>query len=85
MKVNTRWHSARLRQDIQVVRWGFAGVPVLLFPTAGGDAEECERFLNALLSICTHPDVFTHAICMSGTFDLARFLPNAQSQDMHFI
>jgi esterase/lipase superfamily enzyme len=27
-----------------VCRWGWWGQPVLLFPTAGGDAEECERF-----------------------------------------
>jgi len=26
------------------VRWGHFGTPVLLFPTAGGDAEEVERF-----------------------------------------
>ncbi len=28
-----------------MVRWGTFGQPVLLFPTAGGDAEEVERFL----------------------------------------
>ena len=28
-----------------MVRWGHYGTPVLLFPTAGGDAEEVERFL----------------------------------------
>lgn len=162
MKINAKWHSPRLRQDIQVVRWGHYGMPVLLFPTAGGDAEECERFLmlkalaplleagkikvfacdsvggktlidsslppphkawmqrqflgfvrnelvpairtdcqdpnigvvaagasigayNALLSITSHPDVFTHAICMSGTYVLDRFLPNFHNPDVHFI
>lgn len=40
----TRWRSSRLEQDVQVVRWGHYGTPVLLFPTAGGDAEEVERF-----------------------------------------
>jgi esterase/lipase superfamily enzyme len=45
MKINAKWHSARLRQEMQVVRWGVSGQPVLLFPTAGGDAEESERFL----------------------------------------
>ena len=39
-----RWHSSRLEQDVQLVRWGHHGTPVLLFPTAGGDAEEVERF-----------------------------------------
>jgi len=40
----TRWHSGRLEQAVQLVRWGHYGTPVLLFPTAGGDAEEVERF-----------------------------------------
>lgn len=40
----TRWYSARLEQEVQLVRWGHFGTPVLLFPTAGGDAEEVERF-----------------------------------------
>lgn len=40
----TRWRSERLQQDVQLVRWGHFGTPVLLFPTAGGDAEEVERF-----------------------------------------
>ena len=39
-----RWHSPRLDQAVQLVRWGHFGTPVLLFPTAGGDAEEVERF-----------------------------------------
>jgi esterase/lipase superfamily enzyme len=40
----TRWYSPRLEQEVQLVRWGHYGTPVLLFPTAGGDAEEVERF-----------------------------------------
>ncbi|GAA5035600.1 alpha/beta hydrolase-fold protein [Terrabacter aeriphilus] len=43
MKVTDRWYSERLEQDITVARWGTYGAPVLLFPTAGGDAEEVER------------------------------------------
>jgi esterase/lipase superfamily enzyme len=43
-KVSQRWHSHRLGQEVLSVRWGHAGTPVLLYPTAGGDAEECERF-----------------------------------------
>ena len=43
-KYVSRWHSQRLEQDMQLVRWGHYGTPVLLFPTAGGDAEEVERF-----------------------------------------
>lgn len=45
MKTNTSWFSHRLGQDINVVRWGTFGQPVLVFPTAGGDCEEIERFL----------------------------------------
>jgi esterase/lipase superfamily enzyme len=37
------WRSSFLSQEIQVARWGERGQPVLLFPTAGGDAEEIER------------------------------------------
>lgn len=44
MKTESRWYSERLQQHIRVLRWGHYGTPVLLFPTAGGDAEECERF-----------------------------------------
>ncbi len=44
MKETTRWHSPRVEQEVRLVRWGHFGTPVLLFPTAGGDAEEIERF-----------------------------------------
>jgi esterase/lipase superfamily enzyme len=147
-KETSRWRSERLEnKEILLARWGDVGTPVLLFPTAAGDAEECERFhmirvlaellerqkikvysvdsiagqewiqgergpahaawmqnrfdsfivhevvpairadcrskeieivaagasigaYNALVSICRHPDVFSKAICMSGTYDL---------------
>lgn len=44
MKDSVHWFSHRLEQDVRLVRWGHFGTPVLLFPTAGGDAEEVERF-----------------------------------------
>lgn len=44
MKESSSWYSARVEQDMHLVRWGKYGTPVLLFPTAGGDAEEIERF-----------------------------------------
>jgi esterase/lipase superfamily enzyme len=137
------------------------GVPVLLFPTAGGDAEEVERFkmievlapllgegrikvysmdsiaarhwiskdnaihiaarvqhqfdqciarevvpairqdcggdttrevvaagasigaFNALAAICRHPEDFRTAICMSGTYDLRKFLRGEMNEDFH--
>ncbi len=43
-KITEKWFSPRLEQNVQLVRWGESGTPVLLFPTAGGDAEEVERF-----------------------------------------
>ena len=38
------WNTSRLPEPARVVRWGHFGTPVLLFPTAGGDYEEVERF-----------------------------------------
>lgn len=157
MKKASSWYSKRVETDVEVVRWGTYGTPVLLFPTAGGDAEECERFLmidalaslidagrmklyscdsvagqtwltgdhsdghriwmqnqfdafvyhelipairndcdtpdievvacgasmgafNALASVCRHPDVFRHAICMSGTYDIEKYLEGPKTQ-----
>ena len=157
MKKSSTWYSHRMQTEVQVTRWGVVGTPVLLFPTAGGDAEECERFhligalgdlleagrikvyscdsvagrtwltgnhtpdhrtwmqnqfdefvvrelvplicsdcgfeeptdengpeivaagasmgaFNALASLCRHPELFRAAICMSGTYDLEKYL-----------
>ena len=43
-KETVSWHSERLDREINLVRWGEVGTPLLVFPTAGGDAEEIERF-----------------------------------------
>jgi esterase/lipase superfamily enzyme len=159
VKTTARWHSERLDQEVTMVRWGEVGKPVLLFPTAGGDAEEVERFhlidvlselleqgrikvyscdsvggrvllstgrsdrhaawvqnqfhqyirheavpaiqadcqthdieviaagasigaFNALAVLCRFPDSFSHAICMSGTYNLDRFLPEGNGKDL---
>jgi esterase/lipase superfamily enzyme len=50
LRVRERWYSSRLQMDITVVRWGLMGVPVLVFPSAGGDAEEIER--QGLVNAC---------------------------------
>ncbi|MBT8144517.1 MAG: hypothetical protein KJO55_07435 [Gammaproteobacteria bacterium] len=161
MKKALTWHSPRIQQQIKLVRWGHWGVPVLLFPTAGGDAEEIERFhligalwpliesgkvkvyscdslagrawisdhtsaehsawvqnryleavyhevvpairhdcqnddieivtagasigaFNAVASICRHPDVFSLAIGLSGTYDLERQMPEGINDDFYF-
>lgn len=39
------WHSPSVDRPMSVACWGHHGEPVVLFPTAGGDFEECERFL----------------------------------------
>lgn len=158
------WFSRYTGQDMTVVRWGSYGRPVLVFPTAGGDAEEIERMLmirvltplieagkikvysidsvaarvwgdtevdpiyklklqngfhqfireevvpaihadckdpelgiavagasigafNALSVICRFPDVFAHAVCMSGSYDVSRFIKGVEqggSQDFYF-
>lgn len=161
MKATTRWYSERLREEITLARWGEFGRPVLLFPTAGGDAEEVERFhlidavgpllergrikvyscdsvagrwlvsgrgspqlrskvqdlyqqcvyheivpairgdcrsphievvtagasigaFHALAVLCRFPDAFASAICMSGTYDIARFIEGSTAQDLYF-
>jgi esterase/lipase superfamily enzyme len=161
MKETARWHSDRLQQEITIVRWGHFGTPILLFPTAGGDAEEIERFhmiravqplldegrikvfscdsvagqwlvsgegsvghrcwiqnqfhqfvrhelvpairndcrtpdievisagasigaFHALAMVCRFPDVFRAAVCMSGTYDLTRFLKGTPTPDFYY-
>jgi len=43
-KLVARWYSQRVEREVTLVRWGSLGQPVLLLPTAGGDAEEIERW-----------------------------------------
>jgi len=43
VKTATSWFSERVQQEVRLVRWGHYGSPVLVFPTAGGDAQEIER------------------------------------------
>lgn len=150
-----------MRREISIVRWGEIGLPLLVFPPAGGDAHEVERFalvetlarplaagrikvyscdglparswldpacspeerarlqlrfdeflqqelgpfvrgdclsprieiiaagavfgaFNALMALCRHPDLFRSAICMSGLFDLERFMDGRAPLDFHF-
>ena len=160
-KIISGWYTDRLKQHVEVVRWGHFGRPVLLFPTAGGDAQEAERFqllralrplieagrikvyacdsvsgrawiddrhsgghrawvqrqfdafvteevvpaiyadcrgrhdiivagasvgaFNAFSAICRHPDLYSHAICMSGTFNLTGWMKGEHTQDFHHV
>lgn len=52
MKGWERWYSDRVGHDITLARWGELGRPVLVFPTAGGDADEVER--EGLIDACSH-------------------------------
>jgi esterase/lipase superfamily enzyme len=161
MKMRDRWYSQRLESDVTVVRWGHFGRPVIVFPTAGGDAEEVERMLlidalgdlieagrikvyscdsiagyamvrgdgdaryraallngfhefvrqemipaiwsdcgtpgadvvvsgasigafNAIAVLCRYPEVVSHAIAMSGTFDVASFIGPDAGEALYF-
>ena len=160
MKVVERWHSDRIGEEVAIARWGTVGVPVLIFPTAGGDFEEIERFhligaledllyrgqikvysvdsingrtfltssdsrrigwmmtafdsvirdevvpairadclssdieivtagasigaFNALEVLCRHPEIFRAALCVSGTFNLTRWLKGPITSDFFF-
>jgi esterase/lipase superfamily enzyme len=43
-KLVERWYSERVQREVTLARWGTRGQPVVVFPTAGGDAEEIERW-----------------------------------------
>lgn len=159
MKAVEQWHSDRLGEQVNLVRWGTFGTPVLIFPTGGGDFEEIERFhlisvldelltagrikvysvdsvngrtlftsrdprqvgramsafssairhevvpairadcrsaheivtagpsigaFNALEVLCRYPDIFAAALCISGTFDLSKWLDGPMTSDFYF-
>lgn len=42
MRAEQQWYSERTGMQMRTVRWGHHGTPVLVFPTAGGDATEAE-------------------------------------------
>jgi esterase/lipase superfamily enzyme len=160
VKAVERWYSHRVNAEVNLVRWGSFGTPLLIFPTAGGDFEEIERFhlvgalaplidegrikvysvdslngrtfltgadsnqigwmmgaydsmirneivpairadcqspsveiltggasigaFNALEVLCRHPDVFSAALCVSGTFDLTKWLDGPMTTDFYF-
>lgn len=161
MFLKSTWHSDRLGCAATLARWGHMGQPVLLLPTAGGDAEECERFqmirvlapllekglvkvyscdslggqalfdpdkspeqrlqmqgrfqqylrhevvpairmdcksdldvwvagasigaFHAAAALCRFPDVFSRALCMSGTYKLLRFTGRADPTPEFFV
>jgi esterase/lipase superfamily enzyme len=70
------WPTPRLPEPARLVRWGHFGVPVLIFPTAGGDLEEIERFhlIAALAELIDKGRIKAYSVdgiavraCLSGT------------------
>jgi esterase/lipase superfamily enzyme len=39
---------------------------------------------NALSALCRHPDVFSKAICMSGTYDITKWMNHQSCEDHYF-
>jgi esterase/lipase superfamily enzyme len=74
-------------------------VPAIRTDCQVADGEELKMIVggasigayNALATICRHPQVFQRALCMSGTYDLERFLkapPNhdfAMASPLHYL
>src|ERR1700745_1159844 len=60
------WTTPRLAEPARLVRWGHYGTPVLIFPTAGGDFEEIERFhlVGALGALIDQGPI--QAYCVDG-------------------
>jgi esterase/lipase superfamily enzyme len=52
MRAVDRWYSDRVQHEMTMTRWGHWGRPVLVLPSAGGDAGEIER--NGLIDACGH-------------------------------
>jgi esterase/lipase superfamily enzyme len=161
MKSVESWHSERIGWSMTLARWGHWGTPVLVFPTAGGNAEEIEReglvdacselladgrvklyscdsvagramleewgapeqrlrllgafhdyvraevvpaihadsggtpspvltagasigAFNALAMVCRAPELFSAAVCMSGTYDIQRFYDGAWDDELFY-
>ncbi|MEC7582978.1 MAG: alpha/beta hydrolase-fold protein [Planctomycetota bacterium] len=160
-KEKSTWESPALGgRELTCVRYGVSGQPLLLFPTAGGDAEEPERFhlisaigsfleelrlkvycvdsiagqawlqecrsleeasavqarfdqaivnevvpairqdckddnielfvagasigaFNSLAALCRHPEIFKLAICMSGTYNMDKFLEGRKTRSYY--
>jgi esterase/lipase superfamily enzyme len=39
---------------------------------------------NALAAVCRHPDVFSTALCLSGTYDLEKYLDGQMNLDFYY-
>jgi esterase/lipase superfamily enzyme len=75
------WTSPRLPQAARMARWGHFGIPVLIFPTAGGDFEEIERFhlISALGPLIDQGRM--KAYCVDGLYVRAWLSARAPEQE----
>lgn len=62
------WPTPRLPEPGRLVRWGHFGTPVLIFPTAGGDFEEIERFnlISALAELLDRGRIKAYSVAGIG-------------------
>jgi esterase/lipase superfamily enzyme len=75
VKTTGKWKSERLQREVTLVRWGDFGQPVLLFPTAGGDAEEVERMhlIGAVMPLIEAKKIKVYSVdSVAGAALLAR-------------
>jgi len=58
------WTTEHLPAPARMVRWGHFGAPVLIFPTAGGDFEEIERFqlIGALAALIDNGKIKVYSL-----------------------
>jgi len=63
-KQTWQWKSTLVSEPGRVVRWGHFGAPVLLFPSAGGDCEEVERYqlIHAMRELIGHGRIKVYSV-----------------------
>lgn len=85
-KDHSVWRSERLdNAEVRLTRWGAVGVPVLLFPTAAGDSEECERMkmIDALAPLLAEGRVKIYSVdSVAGRSWLDKDTPKHQAARM---
>ncbi len=69
MTAAVTWHSGLVDADVMLSRWGEIGTPVLVFPTAGGDANQIERegLVQALSLLMADGRIKVYSVdCVAG-------------------
>ncbi len=85
-KDHSSWRSERLDDaEVRLTRWGVVGTPVLLFPTAAGDSEECERMkmVDALAPLLSEGRIKLYSVdSVAGRSWLDKETPKHQAARM---